>query len=109
MIMTNKKHERSRNCPDCGWKFPISKVSAPIDRVDGKTFNCPNCKAALVYRTSTGQMYRIFTLMTLPAIILAFIYRNSPLFEAVGTFVVLPLAIIAAVVWRRSEYIERIK
>ncbi|WP_234401187.1 hypothetical protein [Pseudoalteromonas sp. T1lg23B] len=107
--MTNKKLERSRRCPACGWKFPISKVSAPIDRVDGKTFNCPDCKTALVYRTESGPMYRIFTLMTIPAVTLMFLYRDSALLETIGAFVILPLAIIAAVIWRRSEFIELVK
>jgi predicted RNA-binding Zn-ribbon protein involved in translation (DUF1610 family) len=107
--MDNVKPERSRRCPFCGWKFPISKVSAPIDRVDGKTFNCPDCKAALIYRTNTGNMYRFFTILTVPVAFLMFLYRDSILLETIGMFVILPLAIIAAVIWRRNEYIEPVK
>ncbi len=54
-------------------------------------------------------MYRIFTLMTIPAVTLMFLYRDSALLETIGAFVILPLAIIAAVIWRRSEFIELVK
>ncbi|CAM4054925.1 hypothetical protein [Pseudoalteromonas byunsanensis] len=107
--MNNKEHERSRRCPACGWKFPIAKVSAPIDRIDGKTFNCPDCRTALVYRTESGPMYRIFSLMTIPAVAFVFLFRDSALLETIGAFVILPLAILAVVIWRRSEFIELVK
>lgn len=107
-LMDAKKSKRSRRCPNCGWKFPISKRT-PIDRVDGKLFTCPDCQTALIYRTDTELMYRIFTLMTIPAITLAFIYDDNALFETITLFLIMPLATLAAILCYRSEYIERVK
>ena len=84
-------------------------MSAPIDRVDGKTFNCPDCNVALVYRTKSEFPYRFFTFLTVPVALLMFQYRDNALLETIGMFVILPLAIIAAVIWRRNEFIEPVK
>lgn len=108
-LMDAKKSKRSRRCPDCGWKFPIAKARTPIDKVDGKLFTCPDCQTALIYRTDTELMYRIFTLMTIPATSLAFIYDDNALFETIAIFLIIPLATLAAILCYRSEYIERVK
>lgn len=99
--------KKSRHCPDCGWKFPIAKINAPIDRSNGKQFNCPQCQTYLMYRTNHDKLYKISTVLIAPATLMLYHYKDIPIVKTLATFVVLPVMIVLSVMWRKGEYLER--
>ena len=99
--------KKSRHCPNCGWKFPIAKINAPIDRSNGKHFNCPECQTYLVYRTNNDKLYKISTMLIAPATLMLYHYKDIPIVKTLATFVVLPVLVVLSVMWRKGEYIER--
>ena len=96
---------KSRKCPQCGWKFPIAKVNAPISRINGKMFNCPTCHLPLICRTNHGWLYSVCTALIVP---LAFFheYIDVPIVREVAQYILLPAFTALSVIWRLGEYIE---
>ncbi|BFT30432.1 hypothetical protein D210916BOD24_16080 [Alteromonas sp. D210916BOD_24] len=100
---------KSRHCPSCNWKFPIAKVKAPITRVNGTFFNCPECYAPLIYKTNHATLYRVCTILTVPSVLLISAYKDVEVVKNIATFVVIPLLIALCVMWRKGEHIEYYK
>lgn len=62
---------------------------------------------SLIYHSGgAAWIFRLFTAITLPTIFILHQYGELPWVKGLLAFVVLPVALFAAVRWRSSEYIE---
>lgn len=100
---------KSRNCPQCNWKFPIAKVNTPIPRKNGTMFNCPQCHLPLVYKTSHEKLYIACSALIIPSSFYLADYKDVPIVRDIVTYILIPFFIVIAFFWRQGEYIEQYK
>ena len=103
--MTDQRNPRQ--CLDCDWTYPIFDAKAPGRRREGHQFDCPECGCSLRYRGGRfGWLHRAFTIATVPAVLLVAANDGNRLVQGAILLIVVPLALLAAVIHRRSEFVE---
>lgn len=102
---------KSNRCPECNWRFPIARISAPVKRREGIEFDCPDCLTKLRYSSGgLGIVYNLFNVIALPVIVVVVLLKpQQSVVGQIALAVAIVIALIAAYFVHTREYVERVE